>query len=603
MESITFGQNSKNMKKSLFFLSAVILFACNQKTIETKELTADEKFDNYKNQFVLDLWKENPVWASYEGFHDYDNQLPIPDQTRKEAEVNFWKNVQLSLDTFNLDDLNENNQIDYHILKDKIQSNLFYITEFKSDTWNPSSYNLGGAFYQIINYKEKALNDRLLAIYEKMENISDYYQTAKSNLEKPTQVHTALAIQQLKGSMGVFEKTIMDSLIVSTLNDSMKSLIEQRVNNSLVSISDFVSFLTNEVQPNLEKDAKSFRIGSELYAKKFKHDLQAGFEAAEIYRFALKEKQILHEKMYAVSQKLWSKYYPNENEPKDSLTLIRKTIEAVSQNHVHRDSFIVSIRRQIPELERFVQDNNLITLDPNKPLVVRETPEYMRGFAGASISAPGPYDKNANTYYNVTPLDAYTEEEAESYLREYNHYTLQILNIHEAVPGHYTQLDYSNQSPSIIKSIFGNGAMVEGWAVYTELMMLENGYGKGEPELDLMYYKWNLRTVCNTLLDYGIHVNNLSEEAAMDLLMNQAFQEKSEATGKWRRARLSQVQLCSYFTGYYEIRALREEVKALLGDQFDLKKFHEDFLSYGSAPVKYIRELLLKDIDKEKPLS
>ncbi|MCB0802261.1 MAG: DUF885 domain-containing protein [Flavobacteriales bacterium] len=591
------------MKKSLFFLSAVILFACNQKTIETKELTADEKFDNYKNQFVLDLWKENPVWASYEGFHDYDNQLPIPNQTRKEAEVNFWKNVQLSLDTFNLDDLNENNQIDYHILKDKIQSNLFYITEFKSDTWNPSSYNLGGAFYQIINYKEKALNDRLLAIYEKMENISDYYQTAKSNLEKPTQVHTALAIQQLKGSMGVFEKTIMDSLIVSTLNDSMKSLIEQRVNNSLVSISDFVSFLTNEVQPNLEKDAKSFRIGSELYAKKFKHDLQAGFEAAEIYRFALKEKQILHEKMYAVSQKLWSKYYPNENEPKDSLTLIRKTIEAVSQNHVHRDSFIVSIRRQIPELERFVQDNNLITLDPNKPLVVRETPEYMRGFAGASISAPGPYDKNANTYYNVTPLDAYTEEEAESYLREYNHYTLQILNIHEAVPGHYTQLVYSNQSPSIIKSIFGNGAMVEGWAVYTELMMLENGYGKGEPELDLMYYKWNLRTVCNTLLDYGIHVNNLSEEAAMDLLMNQAFQEKSEATGKWRRARLSQVQLCSYFTGYYEIRALREEVKALLGDQFDLKKFHEDFLSYGSAPVKYIRELLLKDIDKEKPLS
>lgn len=603
MESITFGQNSKNMKKSLFFLSAVILFACNQKTIETKELTADEKFDNYKNQFVLDLWKENPVWASYEGFHDYDNQLPIPDQTRKEAEVNFWKNVQLSLDTFNLDDLNENNQIDYHILKDKIQSNLFYITEFKSDTWNPSSYNLGGAFYQIINYKEKALNDRLLAIYEKMENISDYYQTAKSNLEKPTQVHTALAIQQLKGSMGVFEKNIMDSLIVSTLNDSMKSLIEQRVNNSLVSISDFVSFLTNEVQPNLEKDAKSFRIGSELYAKKFKHDLQAGFEAAEIYRFALKEKQLLHEKMYAVSQKLWSKYYPNENEPKDSLTLIRKTIEAVSQNHVHRDSFIVSIRRQIPELERFVQDNNLITLDPNKPLVVRETPEYMRGFAGASISAPGPYDKNANTYYNVTPLDAYTEEEAESYLREYNHYTLQILNIHEAVPGHYTQLVYSNQSPSIIKSIFGNGAMVEGWAVYTELMMLENGYGKGEPELDLMYYKWNLRTVCNTLLDYGIHVNNLSEEAAMDLLMNQAFQEKSEATGKWRRARLSQVQLCSYFTGYYEIRALREEVKALLGDQFDLKKFHEDFLSYGSAPVKYIRELLLKDIDKEKPLS
>jgi uncharacterized protein (DUF885 family) len=307
--------------------------------------------------------------------------------------------------------------------------------------------------------------------------------------------------------------------------------------------------------------------------------------------------------MEEVSSRLWEKYYEGLKKPKDNLTLISKVIEAVSKNHVHRDSFIVSIRRQIPELERFVQENKLITLDPKKPLVVRETPEYMRGFAGASISAPGPYDVNADTYYNVTPLDHYSAKEAESYLREYNDYTLQILNIHEAVPGHYTQLVYSNKSPSIIKSIFGNGAMIEGWAVYSELMMLENGYGKENPEMMLMYYKWNLRTVCNTILDFGIHVNGIDEGEAMDLLMVQAFQEKSEAEGKWKRAKLSQVQLCSYFTGFYEIRALREEIKSIKGEEFDLKEFHEEFLSYGSAPVKYIRELMLKNIEENKSLS
>ena len=272
-------------------------------------------------------------------------------------------------------------------------------------------------------------------------------------------------------------------------------------------------------------------------------------------------------------------------------------IDEVSKQHVHRDSFVTAIRQQIPQLVAFVKENDLLTLDPEKPLVVRETPKYMRGFAGASISAPGPYDKNAETYYNVTPLDHYSAEEAESYLREYNDYVLQILNIHEAIPGHYTQLVYSNQSPSLIKSILGNGAMIEGWAVYTERMMLEAGYGGDALEMGLMYYKWNLRTVCNTILDYGIHVLDYSEEDAMHLLMKEAFQEMAEAKGKWRRARLSQVQLCSYFTGFYEIMQLREELKELQGADFDLKKFHEQFLSYGSAPVKYIRQLMLKDLN------
>src|ERR1035437_7517529 len=174
----------------------------------------------------------------------------------------------------------------------------------------------------------------------------------------------------------------------------------------------------------------------------------------------------------------------------------------------------------------------------------------MEGFSVASINAPGPYDKTANTYYNVGSLKNFTPEKAESFLREYNKYTMQILNIHEAIPGHYTQLIYSNQSKSLIKSLFGNGTMVEGWAVYAERMMLENGYGNNEPEMWLMYYKWNLRSTCNTILDYSVHTKNMSKDEAMKLLVNEAFQQKTEAENKWKRATLTQVQLCCYFTGY-----------------------------------------------------
>ena len=237
----------------------------------------------------------------------------------------------------------------------------------------------------------------------------------------------------------------------------------------------------------------------------------------------------------------------------------------------------------------------------------------MAGLAGASISSPGPYDNNGNTYYNVGSLHGWSKEKAESYLREYNHYVLQILNIHEAIPGHYTQLIYSNNSagknssrndsthqiseptfPGIIKAIFGNGAMVEGWAVYCEQMMMENSWGNAAPELWLTLYKWRLRECSNVLIDYGIQCLNYSEDDVYKLLKNETFQEDAQIKEKYHRATVSQVQLCSYFTGLNDILALREAYKNKMGSNFSLKDFHEKFLSYGSAPVKYIREVMLK---------
>ena len=151
------------------------------------------------------------------------------------------------------------------------------------------------------------------------------------------------------------------------------------------------------------------------------------------------------------------------------------------------DDFLPEIRRQIPLLQDWVISHKLLTMDPKRPLQVRATPIYQRGVAGASVDAPGPYRPQDRTFYNVTPLDGETPEQAESSLSEYNHWILQILNIHEAIPGHYAQLVHANKSPSIVKSVFGNGAMVEGWAVYGERMMLESGYGGNTPEMWLMY--------------------------------------------------------------------------------------------------------------------
>jgi uncharacterized protein (DUF885 family) len=168
--------------------------------------------------------------------------------------------------------------------------------------------------------------------------------------------------------------------------------------------------------------------------------------------------------------------------------------------------------------------------------------------------------------------------------------------MHEAVPGHYTQQLHANRSPSLVKTLFGNGAMTEGWANYGERMMLESGYGANAPEMWLMWRKWNLRGIINTILDYSVHVLDMTEQQALDLLTRQGFQTEPEARDKWRRAKLTSVQLTSYFSGYSEIMELRDHHKRLLGKNFDLKSFHERFLSYGNAPVPVIAELMSQGV-------
>ena len=314
-----------------------------------------------------------------------------------------------------------------------------------------------------------------------------------------------------------------------------------------------------------------------------------------MYARALAEKDLLLERMEGLADQLWPRYFPGESAPSDTFEKIGCVIGRLADDHVPPAQLLPEIERQIPELERWVRDHNLIELDPTKPLIVRETPPHKRGIAGASIDSPGPYDAGAPTYYNVTPLDDLPAARAESWLREYNRWMLPVLNIHEAIPGHYVQLVYANRSPSLIKSIFGNGAMIEGWAVYSERMMLESGYGEHQAEAWLVYSKWNLRSVCNTILDYGVHVLGMTEAEAIDLLTRQAFQTEAEAADKWRRVTLSSVQLTSYFAGYAAILDLREQLKRDRAAAFDLKSFHEQFLSYGSAPVRVIRELMLAD--------
>jgi len=574
-----------------FALFIFFFTACKKdSTVGPQQGTMDDiAFNAYETHFLDEFWKQNPDWATSVGYHKYDSLLLIPDKKTREKLLTFTK-VQLdSLGRYNPATFLEANKMDFTLIQNQMQAMQWRIQQLKDYEWDPSSYNVISTFAYILNEHYAPLSKRLTSFYQKMAFIPAYYKEAEKQLKNPVTELTDLAIEQHLGGVEVIEKDFADSLKKTNIPEATKKLMLDRAKLSADAIKEYAAYL----KAMKNDHPRSFRLGKELYEDKFKYEIQASTTAQQVYNAAVERKKYLHRQMIKRSKELWPKYFGTTPMPADSLELVGKMIDTLSVKHVAPGDFQDAIEKEIPKLTAFVKAKDLLTLDPSRPLVVRKEPGYMAGVAGASMSSPGPYDGGQNSYFNVGSLSGWTPERAESYLREYNDYILQILCIHEAIPGHYAQLVYANKSPSMIKSVFGNGAMVEGWAVYSEQMMLDAGFGDNSPEMWLMWYKWNLRSVCNTILDYSVHSMNMPKQQAITLLTKEAFQQQAEAEGKWKRVSVTSVQLDSYFTGYKEIMDLRQEYKKKMGDKYKLKEFNEKFLSYGSAPVKSIKDAML----------
>ena len=557
--------------------------------------TADARFQRLANDYIEALWRLDPDAAIAAGRYEYADRLPAPDRAMRARTLAFASDWLRRFEAVDAATLSAASRTDLGQLLNKLRSDRFQLTELREYEWNPSFLNIAGPIDYILATDYAPLPARLKTISARLAQVPAYYRAGAALLKQPTLEHTQLAIDQAPGVLSVLDEVAKAAQgpDAATLSAAERQQLTARIAAAKAAVNGYTARLKQWLaEGKASGKARSFRLGQALYEKKFGYDIQSTHSAEQMYQRALQAREALLTQMAQLSDQLWTQTMGDAAKPEDRFARIGAVIGKLSERHVKREDFVKEIRAQIPQLERWINDHDLLTQDASKPLIVRETPVYQRGVAGAGIEAPGPYRPQDRTYYNVTPLDDLTPEQAESSLREYNHWILQILNIHEAVPGHYTQLVYANKSPSLVKTLFGNGAMVEGWAVFGERMMLESGYGGNAPEMWLMWGKWNLRSVTNTILDYSVHVLGMTEAQALDLLQRQAFQTEREAREKWRRVQLSSVQLTSYFSGYSDIMELRERRRQALGKDFSVKAFNEQFLSYGSAPVSVIAELM-----------
>jgi hypothetical protein len=318
-------------------------------------------------------------------------------------------------------------------------------------------------------------------------------------------------------------------------------------------------------------------------------------EPTELRARALGAFDVVRAEMLRLATELWPAWKGDEPMPDAPDARVRAVLDAIAAEHPKAEELLDFCREENGRIEAFCRDIGLIGL-ADEPLEIVWTPEFMRSFGGAMLIPPGPLDRGLSSFFAITPMpDEWTEAQRESNLREDNDRMLRLLTIHEAVPGHYLQLAYSNRCPSLVRAIFQSGVFAEGWAVYVTQVMMDVGYGVEDPALMLVHWKFYLRAITNTLMDIAIHTGSMEREEAMKLMVEQGFQEESEASAKWDRARLSSTQLCEYFLGYTEMSDMEREARrraAEASTPFRWRPFLESVLAHGTPPTPVIRDIL-----------
>jgi Bacterial protein of unknown function (DUF885) len=554
----------------------------------------DKAFAAFEDRFLDAYWKQHPSFSISVGYGKYYDDLTIPDSASFLANLDFDRRWTDSLKATGYDQLNDNNKISFKIIQNELDAENWYTSVFRQQEWDASGYNLSGDVDYILNQPYAPLDERLIILTRHLQHADAYFHAGLRNLNRPVKEYLELSILQNQGGLDLLGAGLTDSIKASHLSEASKDSLRVNVARTVTAVKWFVDSL-KAIAANKQYVFRDFRIGKDLFTAKFKYDLATDLTPEEIYARATADEAVYHRRMFVLADSLWPSYFGHREKPKDSTGLIQQVVDKMQLKHASPAGFLDSVTNQLYQMKRFVLAKDLFTFDSTAyPIKVRLMPVYQRGIVVASAEQVPPYQKEVTAYYNVDDITKYDQKKAEGALREANNYASQLLTIHEAMPGHCLQLLYNGKkSADVLRSVFQNGPMVEGWAVYCEGMMWENGWGGHSPELELALDKWRLRELGNVIIDYGIQCLNMSEDSVMHFLVRDCFQTEAQAQEKWHRAKVSQAQLCFYYTGSTAIFALRAEYQQKLGSAYRLKDFHEKFLSFGSSPVKYIRERML----------
>jgi uncharacterized protein (DUF885 family) len=569
-------------------ITAAVLLSLS--TLNASATTQDDAFQKIAHDYIEQYLRANPEDATELGDHRFDGQLTDYSPDAQAKDLATQKEFRDKLKAIDGTQLTGANNIDFRILKENIDYQIFKAEELKEPNWNPLVYmqSLANSLYLLVARDFAPAEKRIPNLRQRMEGIPRVIAQAKANLQHPPRVHTETAIEQTQGAINLVREGLASLLDQAP---QMKNDLASWQEKTAAALEDYKKWLQNDLLPRSDGN---FRLGAEKYRKKLRFALASDLSMEEIMKRAKADLQQTQTAIYETALPLYKEYFPSADDKAlaDKHKVTAAVLDRLAEQHPD-DATVVSYAKEVvSEATDFVKSHNLVAI-PGTPLDVIAMPEFKRGVAIAYCDSPGPLDKTGKTFFAVAPTPKdWSKERKESFFREYNKYEIRDLTVHEAMPGHYLQLAHANEfrAPTLVRAIFRSGTFIEGWAVYCEQMMAEQGYSG--PEVKMQQLKMRLRAIANAILDQSIHAGNMTEKEAMDLMMKQTFQQEGEAVAKWKRARLTSAQLSTYFVGATDHLDLRAAEEKKLGNDFHLKKYNDQVISYGSPPVKYVRELM-----------
>ena len=548
---------------------------------------ADSAFESAAKTFIEEYLRLNPEQATDLGDHRLDGQLRDYSPAAITSRAATWRKHLAALDRIDAAQLTGANRIDARIMRVNLESMLFELTEIKSHEWNPLSYNasLANSIYQLTSREFAPAEQRLRDAIGRLNKIPTVLTQIKATLRNPPRVHTETAIQQTAGGINLL-KTGLDPLLEKA--PALKTEVGAAQAKAIAALEDYKLWLEKNVLPTANGE---FRLGAERFRKKLRFSLDSDLSPEEILARCERELVTTTEALYATALPLFKRHFPDRGSAaqQDRPAVIKAVLDKLAENRANDDTVVPRSKEIVKLATDFVRAKDLVTV-PDAPLKVIVLPEFQRGVAIAYCQPPGALEPEGETFFAVSPTPKdWTEARRTSFFREYNDYMLHDLTVHEAMPGHYLQLAHANQfkAPTLLRAIWFSGTFVEGWAVYTERVMAEAGFGG--PEVKMQQLKMRLRSIINAMIDQKVHMGAMTEKEAIALMTQRGFQEEGEAAGKWRRVVQSSTQLSTYFVGAIEHDDLRAAAEKRDGAKFNLKKYHDTVLSFGSPAVKYVR--------------
>jgi uncharacterized protein (DUF885 family) len=554
-----------------------------------------QEFSALVEEFAYGSLALAPASATAAGYHRHagaslDEQLDDWSEAGVERQRRFYRDINVRLDRFDAATLPPEDQADHAVMKDQVALAWLELDTVQEWRHKPTFYVelLGNALFSpfVLEYAPKPA--RYQAIIARLEKLPAFLEQARKNLADSPEIWAAVAREENEGNIG-----LIDGPLRNGAPAELRLRYDQAAMLAIPALRAFSQCLSND----LAKRPADWRLGSEKYARKFRHAFGTDKKPADLLGEAEADLKAVRKQMWDLALPLHHKFYPAHKDPVDLNLIVGETLARIGERHSTPDQYFADARRDLEEAREFVKKKNLLTLPPRDNLRVIETPVFMRGIysVGGFNSAPA-LEPQLGAFYWLTPIPKdWPKERIESKLREYNFHGLKLLTIHEAMPGHYVQLEYGNdiqpKSRRLLRSVFGNGPYVEGWAVYVTETMLDEGYLDGSVELRLIFLKQQLRMIANTILDIRLQTMNMSDREALDLMLKQCFQEKEEAEGKLRRAKLSSTQLPTYYAGWRDWRRLRADYQQRKGAAFQLAEFHERMLKAGALPMNVLARL------------